>query len=298
MVAGEALIDLVISESGAVEASLGGAPFNTSRAVARLGGEVSFVGAISTDRFGSMLVAQLAADGVSVAGVRRVEAPTTLAVAEVDATGAAMYRFYIAGTSAPLLELPIGGRLGEYDIVFTGGLGLVVEPMAETIERFVATSTDAVVMVDVNCRPQVVPDRARYLARLERVLAATHVVKVSDDDLAYLEPDRDARDAARALLGRGPRVVLLTAGAAGVRVLTASDEEVVPAFAVDVVDTVGAGDTFAAGFLVAWAEGDDLHRLDGLGDIDRLVAAARFGARAASVACTRRGADPPHRHDL
>ena len=104
LVAGEALIDLVISPSGDVSAALGGAPFNTARACSRLGGDVSFLGAISVDRFGQMLATQLADDGVDLAHASRVDRPTTLAAAELDEHGAATYRFYIEGTSAPALD--------------------------------------------------------------------------------------------------------------------------------------------------------------------------------------------------
>ena len=291
VVVGEALIDLVISPGGDVETSLGGAPFNTARACGRLGAAVSFVGALSSDRFGRMLDAQLAADGVRTADASVVDEPTTLAAAELDDHGAASYRFYIAGTSAPALPDPprvVG------DVLFSGGLGLVLEPMAESVTSMVA-AFDGAVMIDVNCRPRIVPDRERYLDRVGRVLSTTDIVKVSDDDLAYLEPDAEPLDAARSLLDRGPKVVLLTAGARGAHVLTVSGERFVPATVVDVVDTVGAGDSFGAGFLVAWTEGGAVESFD---DLDRLTDASAFAARVAAVVCSRRGADPPWRSEV
>lgn len=290
-VVGEALVDLLISPDGEVEAALGGAPFNTARASARLGAEVEFVGALSTDRFGTMLTEQLVDSGVSVEQAPRVEAPTTLAAAELDESGAASYRFYIEGTSAPVLaSVQARGR-----VWFTGGLGLVLEPMAAAVEAGLTAGVAELVMVDVNCRPLVVPDRAAYVARVGRVLAGTDIAKVSDDDLAYLSPGVAPLDAARAVLGAGPSVVLLTAGAAGVHVLASGGERFVPAERVEVVDTVGAGDTFGAGFLVRWCETGDLGVFD---DLDRLAEAAAFGARAAAVVVGRQGADPPRRHEL
>ncbi|MEO6570659.1 MAG: PfkB family carbohydrate kinase, partial [Ilumatobacteraceae bacterium] len=122
VVTGEALIDLVIDPDGVVTAALGGAPFNTARAIGRLGLPVSFVGAISTDRFGTMLCARLEADDVALDHVMRVEVPTTLAAAELDEYGTAAYRFYIQGTSVPALGSAPPGL--ECDVLFTGGLGL------------------------------------------------------------------------------------------------------------------------------------------------------------------------------
>jgi fructokinase len=294
-VVGEALIDLVIDPDGTVTAALGGAPFNTARACGRLGVDVSFVGALSHDRFGSMLASQLVADGVDVSGSPLVEAPTTLAAAELDERGTARYRFYIDGTSAPALtESPM---LAAGDVVFTGGLGLVLEPMATTVESMVTSvPEDVLVVVDVNCRPLVIADRDRYVARVDRVIGRSHVVKVSDEDLAYLAPDDDPLDAARALRERGPVAVLLTGGGVGVHVVTGVGERFVPVEPVDVVDTIGAGDTFGGG-LLAWLA---LQRIgiEGVGDLDVLARAVSAANVAAAVACTRRGADPPHRRDL
>jgi fructokinase len=297
-VVGEALIDLVVDPSGAVTAAAGGAPFNTARACGRLGVDVAFVGALADDRFGSMLRSQLVADGVDVAHAPTVALPTTLAAAELDDRGTATYRFYIAGTSAPALAappvLPPGG------VVFTGGLALVLEPMATSVETMITAAAAApdppLVVVDVNCRPLVVGDRSAYVARVRRVVASAHVVKVSDEDLAYLAPGADPRDAARELLAHGPLGVLVTGGGHGVDVLTADDTRFVPVEPVEVVDTIGAGDTFAGGF-VTWATQQGLG-IGQLGDPDTLVRAVRAANVVAGIACTRRGADPPHRDDL
>ncbi len=295
MVVGEALVDLVIDASGRVTAALGGAPFNTARACGRLGADVSFVAAISIDRFGSMLVAQLEADGVSTDDVARVDVPTTLAAAELDEHGAAQYRFYIEGTSAPTLSDPPLDLGGE--VLFTGGLGLVLEPMAEAVERMVVANHEhGMVMIDVNCRPRIIPDRDAYVKRLRRVVSHAHIVKVSDEDLAYLWPDHDPAAAARLLLRRGPRAVLLTAGGDGVRILTAEAEELVPVQPVEVIDTIGAGDSFGGGFLSSWiASGASVADA---GDVDRLRRSVEAANVVAGIVCTRRGADPPWRSEL
>jgi fructokinase len=296
VVAGEALVDLVIDQDGSVTAALGGAPFNTARACGRLGAEVAFVGAISVDRFGTMLAARLAADGVATDHALRLDVPTTLAAAELDEHGAASYRFYFEGTSAPALAgLP--DDLSP-DVVFTGGLGLVFEPMAETIERLVVDRDReaCVAMVDVNCRPFTIADRASYVARVDRVVAAADIVKVSDEDLAYLDPGTEPIIAARRLLAGGPQVVLLTAGGAAVTVLAAHGEVEVPVEPVEVVDTIGAGDSFGGGFL-AWWTATGRRPVD-LASLDIVVSAVRAASQVAGIVCTRRGAEPPWRAEL
>lgn len=295
-VIGEALVDLVITPDGAVDAKLGGAPFNTACACGRLGAEVRFVGSISVDRFGTLLAARLADDGVDTSSLVRVEAPTTLAAAELDAAGTARYRFYIEGTSAPALSAIAPAAIAG-EVVFTGGLGLVLEPMASSVEAAISSAAvGQLVMVDVNCRPKIIADRATYVDRVMRVLERADVVKVSDEDLEYLSPGVEPMDAARRLLGAGPSTVLVTRGGEGVHVITATSSPVVDVGSVDVIDTIGAGDSFGAGFL-AWWSASGLGRGDAA-DVDRLVEAVRAANQVAGIVVTRRGADPPWRHEL
>lgn len=296
VVAGEALVDLVIGLDGTVSAALGGAPFNTARTCGRLGATVGFMGAVSDDRFGTAIAAQLADDQVSTELLQRVTVPTTLAAAELDAQGAATYRFYTEATSAPALRpavLPAATAT-----LFAGGLGLVLEPMADTVIGLVETAGDDVmVVVDLNCRPDVIRDRDVYLGRVDAVLGRADVVKVSDDDLAYVSPGESPIDAARRLLASGPSVVLLTAGGSHVTVHTPHDERLaVPVAPVEVVDTIGAGDAFAGGFMSWWAV-SGRSRAD-LVDLEALAAAAAAANRVAGIVCTRRGADPPWRGEL
>jgi fructokinase len=150
---------------------------------------------------------------------------------------------------------------------------------------------DALVMVDLNIRPLAVPDPGGYRARIDRLLPRTDVVKASDDDLAWLDPDRDALDVARDLLAAGPSVVLLTRGGDGVTVVTADGATDVPAEKVDVVDTIGAGDAFGGGFLAWWRRA----RLGAgdLGDVDSVLEATRFACVVAGRTVERAGASPP-----
>ena len=173
----------------------------------------------------------LAADGVRLDAVVRTDEPTTLALAELDETGSAKYRFYERATSAPGLtpEMALASLPPAVGILHVGTLGLTLEPTGTALEAVVEElSGQALVMVDPNIRPWVIGDADRYRRRLRRVLARSDVVKVSEEDLAWLEPQRSAATAARMLLQAGPRVVLLTRGPDGVQVVTGAGDVPVP----------------------------------------------------------------------
>ena len=294
VVGGEALVDLVAGGGGELDAHLGGGPFNCARTLGRLEQPVAFLGRLSTDRFGTRMREQLREDAVSLDMIVDTEDPTTLALAEVDEAGAATYRFYVAGTSAPGLtpEDALAALPERVEIVHVGTLGLVFEPTAAALEAVVErVGGHALVMVDINIRPPVIRDADGYRARIARLLPRTHVVKASDDDLGWLDPDRGALDSARALVASGPAVVLLTRGGEGVTVVSAEGEADVPALRVQVVDTIGAGDAFGGGFLAWWRRAglgpDDLR------DFDAVVEATRFACVVAGRTVERAGASPP-----
>ena len=299
LVVGEALVDLIVAPDASVDARPGGGPYNAARTLARLGTPVQFLGGLSEDRFGTVLRTRLATDGVGLDHAVATTAPTTLAVAELDEGGAATYRFYLEGTSAPQVDLEHAraGVRPDTTAVHVGTLGLVLEPLAtSTVSLVAGLDPDQLVFLDPNCRPRVIPDPAAYLARVHRVLARADVVKVSGDDLAVLAPGVDPLEAARGLLAHGPAVVLFTDGAATVRVLTPGAEDDVAVPAVEVVDTVGAGDAFGAAFLSFWlAAGRGRAEL---GDRDALVSTTRRAVQVASITCQRVGADPPRLEEL
>lgn len=295
VVGGEALVDLVISPNGDVTAKLGGGPFNAARTIGRLGVDVAYLGSLSRDRFGSLLHAQLVADGVDDSLVRHTELPTTLAAAELDESGSASYRFYLTETSAPL-----GGDVDRLppntSILHVGTLGMVLEPMATSIERLTAAvSSDVLVLLDPNCRPRVTPDRHSYLARLDRMAVRADVVKVSTDDLEFIAPGAHVR-CIDSFVANGS-VVLHTDGAEGVHVFFADGDTVhVAAPAVEVVDTIGAGDSFGGAF-AAWWHDAGLGRA-GLADHEPVLTAVRAAVQVAALNCTRAGAQPPTRDEL
>ncbi len=301
-VVGEALVDLVIASDGSVTAALGGAPYNAARAAARLGASTKFAGALSIDRFGTMLAARLVADGVDTTRAPRTERPSTLAAAELDERGSATYRFYIGGTSAP--DLPSGALRGLAPdaVFFTGGLALALEPMAATvIDHLAGLDGHTMVVLDVNARPAVVDDRASYVANVVAAVGRADVVKVSDEDLAFLRDDLSIDD----LLAAGVQAVIVTAGASPTAVHHACGVSSIDVRrpAAPIVDTIGAGDTFVGALMAAWVGALDLPRrgrgeLEGRAGFAALGAAVEAAHVAASIVVTRHGADPPTRDEF
>lgn len=294
LVGGEALYDLVIDEVGALAGHPGGGPFNTARTIGRLGQPVGFLGRLSTDRLGATHEQMLADDGVDLGCVVRTADPTTLALASLDAIGAASWSFYATGTAAAGLvaQDALAALPAQVAALHVGTLGLVLEPLATALEAVVQRlAGETMVVVDPNCRPQVIDDPQTFRARLERVLAFADLVKVSEEDLAWLDPSRSPPAAARDLLERGPRAVLLTRGPDGASVITAGADTPIAPVPTEVVDTIGAGDAFGGAFLAWWIS-------HGLGTEDLMqdapvVEAAEFAAVVAARTVARAGASPP-----
>ncbi|MBF9031974.1 carbohydrate kinase [Rhodobacterales bacterium HKCCE3408] len=302
--AGEALIDMLPrkTEGGAAGFAPypGGAVFNTAVALSRLGQKTAMFTGISDDLFGEQLARVFDANGVSRQYVQVSDRPTTLAFVTLT-DGHAKYAFYDENTAGRMLtpdDLP--GDLGDIAACFFGGISLAVEPCAEAYEALCLREAPArAIMLDPNIRPGFIRDEARYRARLDKMLAAADIVKLSDEDLHWLMGDGDLGDLARDLVAKGPRIVCITRGAEGVTGCMADREVTVPAERVEVVDTVGAGDTFNAGFLASLAEQGLLSKsgLDGVDD-GALEEALSLGARAAAITVSRAGANPPRRDEL
>jgi fructokinase len=299
VVAGEALVDIVAASDGRLVGHPGGGPYNVARTVGRLEQPAAFLGRLSTDGFGTRLRRELEADGVGMNSVVATDAPTTLALVELDDAGHALYRFYAAGTSAPglTLEAASGVLPGQLEALYVGTLGLVFEPIATTLEQLAGqVGDDTLVALDPNIRPPAIEDPAAYRARLDRILRRTDVLKVSHDDLDWLLPRRPPADAARQLLERGPAVVLVTLGAEGALVISGAELVAVEAPRIEVVDTIGAGDAFMGAFLADWRS-RGLARAD-LDSREQLVEPTRFACRVAAITCSRAGANPPRRAEL
>jgi fructokinase len=299
VVAGESLIDMVPAGDGAFRAVPGGGPFNVARTIARLGEPCAYLGSLSTDGFGQLLREGLLESHVDDSYAPSTDAPTTLALAWLDDAGAASYLFYVDGTSAAELSVDEAQAVLAKTprILYVGTLGLVLEPMASSVETVMTSlPEDVLLVVDPNCRPTILDAHPAARERLDRILRRADVVKVSTEDAAYLYPDRSPLAAAEAVRGLGARAVLLTDGANDVQVVTEAGQIRVPVPRVAIADTIGAGDSFCGGF-VAWWHQRELGRAE-LSDSSLLTEATEFATAVSAVTCQRVGADPPWAHEL
>ena len=296
--AGEALIDMLPRHSTEGEAAFaplaGGAVMNTAVALGRLGEQVQFFSGLSSDLFGDVLRDHLSASGVDATPAHVSDRPTTLAFVKL-VDGQASYAFYDENTAGRMLT---PGDLPEVtaDALFFGGISLVVEPCGAAYEALMRREAPSrVTMLDPNIRPGFITDEARYRDRLTAMMGVADILKTSDEDLDWL---LGSHDTDRLFDGTSVQVVLLTRGAEGVTVITRRGRFDVAADKATVVDTVGAGDTFNAGFLAGLSRAGHLTK-DGLAASDDVLRdAARLGARAAAVTVSRAGANPPWAHEL
>jgi len=300
LVCGEALIDTVEDADGTQRMMPGGGPFNTARALARLGVPTTFLGHLSTDSLGRRLAELLIEDGASLALASFGPEPTTVAVAEVDGAGLAEYEFLVEGTSAPNLTPAMVPDDLSPDItaIHLGTLGLVLEPMASTLTELIRRECDnRLVMLDPNVRPALLTDEAEYRDRLDVLIARSTIVKASKSDFGWLNPDLGYAAAAEQTLTAGARLVIVTLGPQGAYATTGILRVKVEAPEVEVVDTIGAGDAFSAAFL-AWLYDHDRLQANITLDLDELRSALEFACLAASLTCARAGAEPPTRADM
>lgn len=305
MVCGEALMD-VFSERDtatgvALDARIGGSPLNVAIGLARLGQRVSFVGALSRGFLGERLVRALDAEGVGLAHVTIVDAPTTLGLVGLDASGSASYAFYGQGCADRLLRAEHLPTLDD-DIraLHFGSYSMVVDPVASAHRELIERAHNAcVIAYDPNLRLNVEPDLARWTEAVDWMARRSHLIKVSSEDLELLRPGMHVRKVADEWLDRGVSLVVVTYGGKGALGFTKRFAEGVEAQPVEVVDTVGAGDTFQAAML-AWLSERSLLSIGALAtlSVPQLKAALGFAAAAAAITCSRRGADMPRRAEL
>ena len=299
VVCGEALIDMIENRDGSRTPTPGGGPFNTSRALARLGVPTAFLGRLSEDAYGRQLAGLLVSDGASLAVAGFSPQPTTVAVARVDSHGSAEYQFFVQGTSAPNLTPDmVPAEFGpDVKALHVGTLGLALEPMASTLAELVGRERGRlVVMLDPNVRRGLAPD-SEYRDRLHAVIGQSRIVKASEADLAWLYPGLDYKSAADRILGEGVSLVVVTLGAAGAFGGHRSFRIQVDAPQVQVVDTIGAGDAFGAA-LLAWLHDHDALAPELRLDKATIEAALEFACTAAAITCTRAGADPPWKWEM
>lgn len=299
VVCGEALIDVIHNGDGTERAVPGGGPFNTARALARLGVPTSFLGHLSDDPFGRQLAELLKSDGANLDLATFGPERTTMAMADVDSEGLAEYQFVVQGTSAPQLTLSmLPDRLSpEVNALHLGTLGMVLEPMASTLVELIHRERAArVVMLDPNVRAGLIPDDV-YRKRLHDAVSRSTIVKASEDDLRWMFPGVGYRDAAERLLAGGARLVVVTLGSAGSFGAHRDLRLSVEAVPVDLVDTIGAGDAFGAA-LLAWLHDNGHLEQDLTLKSDQLLAALHYACAAAAITCSRAGTEPPWKHEM
>jgi fructokinase len=295
-VCGEVLIDLIPDGSGERVPHVGGGPANTAKALARLGHEVYFIDGISSDKYGQMSRQELLDDEVKLDLSPSSDKPTCLAIVSLNENGGAAYEFEIDGTatfdfSASWLPDP-----SKYkpSVLHIGTLVTVIQPGADVLYDWAMQVAEfAPIVFDPNVRLVVMNDRDKYLAAVERWVAISSVVKVSDDDLAWLYPNQQYADVSRRWISDGAALVVVTRGADGLMGFTADGSVEVPGVKVDVADTVGAGDTVGAIVVEAMIEKGILNLIG-----DTLKAVLTRAAIAAGITCSRKGAQPPYKHEL
>jgi fructokinase len=300
VIVGESLIDLVSGQDGTLLPVPGGGPYNFARALALQGVPAAYVNPFSEDAFGGMLSRTLLASGAQHLGGTSAH-PTSLALVTSDSSGKPHYSFYREGVADRDLELPaLLAAVPDTVIGFhTGALALVPPDDAlacEAVRHFRARG--ALCTVDVNMRPQVAQSMGISLSRYRdaalAVLSACHVAKVSDEDLHHLGFSGAPQVAARALLHRGCRLVVLTLGSEGAWAIGPEEQVFEPAQLVEAVDTVGAGDCFFAGFIAALHRHGRLQELrDRPAPPDDLSIALRHAAVCAAINIGRKGCAPP-----
>ena len=290
-VCGEVLIDIL--PTGPV---VGGGPANTAKALARLGHDVHFIDGISNDAYGQSARAELLRDGVNLDLALASDKPTCTATVTLDAAGGASYEFLIDGTATfdfASSWLPDPYRY-QPQVLHIGTLVTMIEPGASALYDWaMAVAELAPIVFDPNIRPSVQPDRDLYEAAVEKWAALSAVIKVSDDDLAWLFPGQAIEDVVNRWINDGVFLVVVTQGANGIMGYTSDGRVEVPGVKVDVVDTVGAGDTVGAIVVEAMLA----HGLVELrGELLRGVLVR--AAAAAAITCSRKGAQPPFKHEL
>lgn len=296
VVAGEALIDLVPDGPGgdgglpALLPRCGGGPYNTALALGRLGTPTAFCSRVSADGFGEALLGGLRVAGVDLSLVQRGPEPTTLAVAAIGADGSAGYGFYAGGTADRLFALPDALPDGT-EALCLGTCSLVLEPGASAYEALLRREARRGVftLLDPNIRPEIIADAAAYRRRFLSWLSDVTLLKLSAEDARWL--GGEVAD----WLASGPTAVVVTRGEEGLSVHTREGRTyAAPAQRVDVVDTIGAGDTVNAALLhrlsrLSALSPEGLAALDGPTWQETLT----FAARAAATTCSRAGAQPP-----
>ena len=293
---GEVLIDLIPGADGVRVAHVGGGPANTAKALARLGHDVHFIDGISTDEYGQMSRKELLDDEVKLDLALKSDKPTCTAEVSLAADGGASYVFTIDGTATFDFNeswLPDASRY-KPQVLHIGTLVTIIEPASSVLYDWaVKVNEFAPIVFDPNIRPSVVGDRLRYAAAVEKWAAISSVIKLSDDDVKWLYPDQSFESVVQRWIAQGASVVVITRGSDGLIGFSSAGSVEMSGVKIEVADTVGAGDTVGAILVEAMVE-KGLENLTG----EVLKATLHRAAVAAGITCSRKGAQPPYKHEL
>lgn len=303
---GDALIDMIPArtEDGAMAwmPFAGGAVLNTAVALGRLEAPVGLLAGLSTDSFGRILRETLTEAKVDTSLAVATDRKTTLAFVALK-DGQADYSFYDEHSAMRMLRIgDIPLLPTDVSTLFFGGISLASEPCGTALEDLqMREGASRMTVLDPNVRSAFLTDEAAYRARIDRMMCRSDIVKVSDEDLMWLLPDdRPLEAKMQAILDRGPMLVVTTLGSAGVTAFSRDGLKItLPARSVPIVDTVGAGDAFNAGFLARLQEmgGADTERLR-KADASHLEDALDYGVAAAAYVVSKAGAQPPHKNEI
>jgi fructokinase len=298
---GEALVDIIHTANTDENAVFpGGSPLNVAVGCSRLGMDARLVTAYGNDEHGRTIGGYLAAN--AVAAVNGGLETTSTATAHLDSTGSATYDFDISwDIAAALADAEV--TLADTHHTHTGSIATALLPGSDAVLRFITTTRPhSTISFDPNCRPAISPDVANARTRAEAFVALSDIVKASDEDLLWLYPARTLDESAAAWLALGPSLVVVTRGAEGPIVLTRTSRLEVPTPSVDVVDTVGAGDSFMSGLLVgldaAGLLGAPARPLLSAIPDETLRNLAAFANRTAAITCSRAGSNPPWQAEM
>ncbi len=308
VVCGEALMDVFDAGRTAtgmtLDARIGGSPYNVALGLARLKQPVAFCGAVSEGFLGERLMQSLRDEGIDTRCVQRTRSPTSLCVVGLDDKGVPVYDFYGDGGAERQLDAVAVLRDAPQDAAayHFGSYTMVVEPVASSHRLMIERERSrALICYDPNVRPTVEPSLARWRETIDWMLARTHLLKLSAEDLPLLYPDSEPEDLAAAWFAASPslKLVVVTRGESYALAFMAGARVEATPVAVAVADTVGAGDTFQAA-MMAWLAEHARLSIDGLASLDRtgVKAMIDFATRAAAITCSRRGADLPRRSEL
>lgn len=292
---GEGLIDFT-QEGGTFVPHPGGSPYNVAVALGRLECAVEFCSQLSTDMFGKQLYDYLRNNHVGVDNIIRSDSPSTLAFVSTPENAEPEYAFYSIGAADVMLDNTRSFPHPEARLHHFGSISLMQEPCGTFWEAYI-NKLKGFISFDPNIRPSLIPCREEYLDRFHNIVSCTQLLRLSLVDMQWLAPDESVESFCSRMLDYGVQAVAITSGSEGAWVYTRDHKLHQPAKSIDVVDTIGAGDTFTAGFLSVIVEHiNSDHQLDASEEI--LNAALKMGCMAAALNCCKKGANPPTKEQI